>query len=148
MTTAVSEANRKTRARTAVRLALESGRLTKPDACERCGAVTALEGHHADYSKPLEVEWVCDPCHHAVHDPFESRHKRTEKPSEPLIVGRNIKAAREAAGLTQEQLAERAGMLTHEISRYERGVRDLRLTTAVRIARGLDIPPSELLRNL
>jgi XRE family transcriptional regulator, fatty acid utilization regulator len=64
------------------------------------------------------------------------------------IVGRNIKAAREAAGLTQEQLGERAGMLTHEISRYERGVRDLRLTTAVRIARGLGIPAADLLRDL
>lgn len=64
------------------------------------------------------------------------------------VVGRNIKAAREAAGLTQEQLADRAGMHTMEISRYERGVRDLRLTTAVRIARGLNVPATQLLRDL
>lgn len=65
-----------------------------------------------------------------------------------VVVGRNIKAAREAAGLTQEQLADRAGMHTMEISRYERGVRDLRLTTAVRIARGLEVPAAELLKGL
>lgn len=54
------------------------------------------------------------------------------------IVGRNIKGAREAQKLTQEQLAERAGMLTHEISRYERGVRDLRVSSVARIAAALD----------
>lgn len=65
-----------------------------------------------------------------------------------VVVGRNIKAARQAADLTQEELADRAGMHTMEISRYERGVRDLRLTTAVRIARALEMPAADLLRDL
>jgi transcriptional regulator with XRE-family HTH domain len=64
------------------------------------------------------------------------------------IVGRSIKTARESAGLTQEQLAQRAGMLTHEISRLERGVRDMRLTTAVKVAHGLGVPAADLLRGL
>lgn len=34
--------------------------------CEVCGALNS-QGHHADYSKALEVRWLC-PQHHAdVH---------------------------------------------------------------------------------
>lgn len=37
--------------------------LQKPDACSRCGAECEPEAHHADYEKPLEVEWLCRLCH-------------------------------------------------------------------------------------
>ena len=43
--------------------ALRAGKLTKPEACQRCGRASRLEGHHHDYSKPLDVEWLCKPCH-------------------------------------------------------------------------------------
>lgn len=43
--------------------ALSKGIITKPSACNRCGAKTRLEAHHADYSKPLAVEWLCPVCH-------------------------------------------------------------------------------------
>jgi hypothetical protein len=60
----------KARARSAVRTAVRRGKLVKPSDCERCGTPTErhdLHGHHDDYSKPLEVEWLCAPCHAAVH---------------------------------------------------------------------------------
>ena len=57
----------KYRARTAVNNALRDGRLVKPDQCERCGTAGALHGHHDDYSKPLEVEWLCRSCHTTEH---------------------------------------------------------------------------------
>ena len=31
--------------------------------CTRCGLVCNPEGHHPDYAKPLEVIWLCRPCH-------------------------------------------------------------------------------------
>ena len=56
------------RTREAVRRALAAGRLLKPAACERCEILEPdLEAHHPDYNKPLEVQWVCVPCHSIVH---------------------------------------------------------------------------------
>lgn len=52
------------RARRAVSRAVREGRLMKPFNCTRCGTATArIEAHHPDYAKPLDVEWVCKPCH-------------------------------------------------------------------------------------
>ncbi len=50
-------------ANTKVQRALQSGELVKPAACQDCGAATALEAHHHDYSRPLEVQWLCTTCH-------------------------------------------------------------------------------------
>lgn len=61
----------KARARKAVHNAVFRGTLAKPESCGACGAVTEkrlLHGHHADYSKPLEVEWLCRKCHESIHD--------------------------------------------------------------------------------
>jgi transcriptional regulator with XRE-family HTH domain len=68
---------------------------------------------------------------------------------EPLkVVGRTIAETRLSRGLTQEALAHAVDMHPVEISRLERGTRDLRLTTIVRVAEGLGIPPMDLLRDL
>lgn len=37
-----------------------------PQPCELCGAEKA-EKHHEDYSKPLEVRWLCRWCHLEEH---------------------------------------------------------------------------------
>jgi len=56
------------RATAKVAYALRMGRLERGP-CERCGAIhgidgVEIEGHHDDYSKPLEVRWLCKmPCH-------------------------------------------------------------------------------------
>jgi hypothetical protein len=47
--------------------AVRYGKIVKPTACQRCGAEGRVEAHHADYSKPLEVEWLCKRHHLDVH---------------------------------------------------------------------------------
>jgi transcriptional regulator with XRE-family HTH domain len=65
---------------------------------------------------------------------------------EPKVkVGRNIRVNRERLGLTQEALAHRCGMHPVEVGRAERGVRDMRVSTVVKLAHGLGVPPGELL---
>lgn len=49
-----------------VEAALRSGALIKPDTCSGCGCKSdehRIEAHHHDYSKPLDVIWLCTPCH-------------------------------------------------------------------------------------
>jgi hypothetical protein len=47
----------KTKARELVRKALLSGQLVK-EPCRICGDVN-VQAHHTDYSKPLDVQWLC-----------------------------------------------------------------------------------------
>jgi transcriptional regulator with XRE-family HTH domain len=53
-------------------------------------------------------------------------------------------AARQAAGLSRAQLAERCGLHPSEISLFERGGREPRLGTLVKLAVALDVPPADL----
>ncbi len=46
------------------RSAIEAGFLVRK-ICEKCGAIKT-DAHHDDYTKPLEVRWLCRP-HHADH---------------------------------------------------------------------------------
>lgn len=48
--------------------AIRDGRILKPTHCSSCGIKpTRLFGHHKDYYKPLEVLWLCQPCHALEH---------------------------------------------------------------------------------
>jgi hypothetical protein len=60
-------ARRKYLAGQAVSYAVEKGRMVRPEICSRCGAGGKIQGHHRDYDKPLEVEWLCIGCHGEVH---------------------------------------------------------------------------------
>ena len=55
------------RAQTVVNNAIRDGRLVRGIACEFCRATERLHAHHDDYSKPLEVRWLCIPCHRPWH---------------------------------------------------------------------------------
>jgi HTH-type transcriptional regulator / antitoxin HipB len=52
--------------------------------------------------------------------------------------GENVRAAREAKGWTQEELAHETGLASVQISRIERGVREVRLTTLLGLLAALD----------
>ena len=35
--------------------------------CSVCNSTNIVEGHHDDYTKPLEVRWLCKACHKEWH---------------------------------------------------------------------------------
>jgi ribosomal protein S27AE len=47
--------------------AIRDGRLLR-EPCSECGA-TPAQAHHDDYAKPLDVRWLCQPCHVIAHNP-------------------------------------------------------------------------------
>jgi hypothetical protein len=60
------EARAKRLARAALNNAIVSGKIERPKCCSRCGGAQP-HGHHHDYAKPLEVEWLCAACHGEEH---------------------------------------------------------------------------------
>ncbi len=56
----------KARSRGAVARALKKGEILK-EPCEVCGE-TKSYAHHDDYSKPLDIRWVCAPHHKEIHN--------------------------------------------------------------------------------
>ena len=54
-------------ARNAVMKAITAGKIKRPETCETCGGNGLIHGHHDDYSKKLEVRWLCAPCHGVTH---------------------------------------------------------------------------------
>lgn len=79
--------------------------------------------------------------------------KQTEVPASPLhgevdpvVVGQRVKALREAMQLSLRDLAERSGVSAPMLSQVERGETSPTLSVAARIARGLDLTLSQLLR--
>lgn len=57
----------KRKARRAVSLAIGKGILRRLDFCESCGSRDGIEAHHEDYSRPLDIKWLCKRCHTDVH---------------------------------------------------------------------------------
>ncbi len=47
--------------------AVEHGKILRPNLCSKCNSSGKIEGHHADYDKPLEVMWLCTACHRKEH---------------------------------------------------------------------------------
>jgi ribosomal protein S27AE len=67
------------KAQNAVSNAVRDGRLNK-EPCLFCGA-TKVHAHHRDYSRPLDVIWLCPKCHHRLHAAFpetEGANKRSD----------------------------------------------------------------------
>lgn len=54
--------------------AVEKGLVLRGSHCQACGAAgemkdgrSTIQAHHPDYNKPLDVEWLCQKCHHKWH---------------------------------------------------------------------------------
>jgi uncharacterized protein YlaI/predicted HTH domain antitoxin len=62
------------RAQNILEKAIERGAVVRKAKCELCGSTdtfkdgrTAIQAHHTDYNKPLDVMWLCQKCHHEWH---------------------------------------------------------------------------------
>jgi XRE family transcriptional regulator, regulator of sulfur utilization len=81
--------------------------------------------------------------------PVSSRHEPATPAADavaPAVVGARVKALRESSGLSLRDLAERSGVSAPMLSQVERGETSPTLTVAARIAAGLDLRLSQLLR--
>jgi transcriptional regulator with XRE-family HTH domain len=65
---------------------------------------------------------------------------------DPAVIGARVKALRESAGLSLRDLTERSGVSAPMLSQVERGETSPTLTVAARIAAGLELRLSQLLR--
>jgi transcriptional regulator with XRE-family HTH domain len=80
--------------------------------------------------------------------PRTTRRGRKPDPTAQKQLGQNIRTRREKDGLTQEDLAAMCDLHPTEIGRLERGERDIRLSSLMRVARGLGAPPGKLLDGI
>jgi transcriptional regulator with XRE-family HTH domain len=65
---------------------------------------------------------------------------------DPAVIGARVKALRESAGLSLRDLTDRSGVSAPMLSQVERGETSPTLTVAARIAAGLELRLSQLLR--
>src|SRR5437588_12129132 len=70
----------------------------------------------------------------------------TLAPSVPLAIGSRVRALREAMDLSLRELGERAGVSAPMLSQVERGDTSPTLAVAARVAAGLELSLSQLVR--
>jgi transcriptional regulator with XRE-family HTH domain len=63
------------------------------------------------------------------------------------IFARNLRSLRTEAGLSQEELADLAGLHRTYVGSVERGERNISLRNVEKLAKVLKVDPSELLRE-
>lgn len=63
-------------------------------------------------------------------------------------VGANLRAERARLGMTQEAVAQRAGMHTTQVARMERAETDTGVAKFVRVAQALRIDPGVLFQGI
>lgn len=69
-------------------------------------------------------------------------------PDPRVQLGKVVRQTRHSLGLSQEALAERAGLHWTYIGGIERGERNVSLINIVRIARALEITPAKLMAGI
>ena len=124
----VTTAAEKNRARRLASEARKAGRLRPLYHCAECGPVAKVEMHHPDYSKPLEVVWLCSPCHKRLHkyDPARANW---------------IHQTRARLRLSQRELARRAGVSPASVVKAEasddKGLPSMSMGTFMKIRQAL-----------
>jgi transcriptional regulator with XRE-family HTH domain len=65
-----------------------------------------------------------------------------------LRFGQNLRRCRQRAGLSQEELGERAGLHRTEVGKLEKGERLPRVDTMLRLAGAMALRPEELVEGI
>ena len=107
----------KTEAQNKLNYAIRKGLIFRSP-CQVCATTLKVHAHHHDYSKPLDVEWLCFECHRKAH-PVGAEEKivkfaGAKKASLPGEENRN-------ASLTNKQAEEIRKMLGLKISQAKIG---------------------------
>lgn len=107
--------------------------------------VSNLEAGAKDL-KLTTVMLIADGLGVSHHELFARLDAQGEETSDIRLValGRAVRRARRDRDMSQEALAHAADLASKHISEIERANRDVRFTTLVQIARGLDVPLAEL----
>jgi transcriptional regulator with XRE-family HTH domain len=82
----------------------------------------------------------------AIKEQVTPNGAATPDPLDPIVLGARVKALREASSLSLRDLAARSGVSAPMLSQVERGDTSPTLTVAARIAAGLELRLSQLLR--
>ncbi len=64
-----------------------------------------------------------------------------------VYIGHRLKDLRIQRALTQEELAEKAGIGKNTVNRMERNVTEPHMSTVRKLARALDVDPAELVKG-
>lgn len=106
--------------------------LSAAPCCERCGRVTKTLGHHADYSAPLDIEWLCGSCHTRAHRvgpiarPSAADLAEPPSASVPPMAAR-MRDARVASRTTLEDAARVFDVTPVTVRNWEMGVSSPRI---------------------
>lgn len=67
----VSQSSEKRAAHVILGNAVRKGLIAKPDFCSKCKkneVSRRIHAHHHDYTKPIDVTWLCAQCHKDEHE--------------------------------------------------------------------------------
>jgi ribosomal protein S27AE len=123
----------KTKAQNQLNYAIRSGRVER-QACELCGTDKKVHAHHHDYTKPLDVRWLCFRCHKASHpvddedravkfsDAKKGKMFGPENPNAALSAD-EVRTVRKMLGLgiSQEKIGKAFGVTQVTVSRIKLG---------------------------
>jgi predicted Zn-ribbon and HTH transcriptional regulator len=70
-----------------VRMAIRRGVLVRPPTCQNCGIAGRIEAAHGDYTRPLDVRWLCVPCHRRwdVAEPKSNQNAKCPDSGPPVF---------------------------------------------------------------
>jgi hypothetical protein len=122
----------KTQAQNRLNYAVKKGLISRQP-CEMCGTSERVHAHHDDYSKPLDVKWLCYLCHKKTHPVDDAdkeikfsgaKHASMPGESNPNASMTNEQAEQVRAmlsiGISQERIAKAMGVSQVTISKIKR----------------------------